>query len=1751
MMKKVFAMLIALALVLGLLPATAMVASAASDEIDYRVGYSKVDINPYWSLWEATGGTIPNDKENYTVDQNGNPIGSWHIMPLPMGGYGGNVHRLSRPELIDDNGSGLHAEGVVYLTDNRPVELGGQNDGDGIYATCVAVRQNEQAEPILIFSVDLISVGETYAGQAKNVIIRELKKQGVSVSPNRILINATHTHGAIALGESFDDDTTYNLKLWGNSATVAFDGGDLDAYLLAYRKYLYAQLAAAAVQAMTEGQSNGTVVMEKGTADVSEVTGYQLNGVRHKKAQLTTTVNGTSQTVDYVTGSSFNVDLDGETEISGVSESNDKLHVLQFSFPDGSNADPILLINWRAHTTANNKMKSKAYNNLSADFVAAMRYKLEQWGYRPILNYSTSGNLGMGDTPSTYDISTSATATTMNATKYGYKLAFAAMLLAKGGKDPEAAAACQDNLASIQTLIDTATSNATNAQTAAEGAEAAAATAQTNADTAKANADIAQTNADNCKFWEFSKKREYEAQRDAYLAEQTQYLAERDTQLATMNTQLAKQASYAARAAAWGTKKAELEAYYADLASGSKTLGTTVCTQGVIRLESTYYSVAYQASTEAQYQAALYHNALAVDEGGSASNDGGLKLEKTGYPFVVKAGDYTANSKSFTISEAVVIASQYHANSLKNRYGAINNKRISLCAFTLGDQVAFVTMPFEASDRYSAEATLDKANDYNDWDMLVNSSKWGEPFTMSLTNGAEGYVPNNLAYTYSQDLEKMTIAGTIGQSFVSGSYEAQTAYSAAGEGEKIVAQLNSLLRNLGNTEAEATKTDYCQACKKTVTWTALNDKVVEDNGLSLASGHYYLAEDYTTVFGVAMVYLKETVCLDLNGHTYYASTNSGASRVFSLYGTLNIQDSVGNGKLQGKAAGGGNGGTIIVNGSGVLNLYSGTLTCDTSGTGTVAQGGVVYVGDNGVFNMYGGTITGGKVSSYGGNVSAQHNGSSSTVGGTFNMYGGTITGGTAGSTAYANLMVSGKSFFRFLGGSIPSGAFMQGTMYLGSHTPQTANTNTAVVSIKNSGTVTLDGVFTGKVKLDYSDTKNTAYSTAPVAGSTLGAVTPGSWIDHVNGAKITAAGTAGTASAEGVVSGETLMLGTAPTAGYCNVCNKNVNWVNLESNTFFGHYVLAQSLTDMDEKTVQAGSALCLNLNGNTYTAAERAFTVNGTLNIQDTGSGGTLQGTAVNGANGGTIYVNAEGTLAQKGGTLTCVQTDHAAISKGGVVYVAKGGNYTMTAGTVSGGTAASGGNVHICADATFLLSGGTVTGATATGNGGNVYCEGNFTMGGGSVTNGVANYGGNVQIQTANASFTMSGGTISGGTGNGSASTANVCTSTKSNFRMEGGHIAGSGAYVQGYATLTGTTDGSVKVAVKQSAERLTIEGVYTGTIALSDPENTYGVGSKLANLKNADISGANITLPSMPVNSYLAIEDDALMIKQYTIAANVGGVDYLDLAEAVEAYNANGGWLIVKTENLVIGGLTRDLYLDLNGFPVSSVNTGDYTLTVKDSTTDNFDAQTCGSIPATVPYTAAENYLPVVEESKVSFHKYALEITEVTLKTAKVGLSYNCFIAGDEKVKEQVSEFGIAMSVYKPSTEQDIFLDSQNKTHVWRSGSLWRTGAAGQELTSVGVIYIMKAEGYTDGTGVLSDAENQKRSEIPVYGRAYMVLKDGTYILGEAAVYTLREVTETIDRDYYPNLGSNQKYMQNLYKAFQGVMSSWELPNLQKDI
>ena len=453
-----------------------------------------------------------------------------------------------------------------------------------------------------------------------------------------------------------------------------------------------------------------------------------------------------------------------------------------------------------------------------------------------------------------------------------------------------------------------------------------------------------------------------------------------------------------------------------------------------------------------------------------------------------------------------VVASSYHANAVVNRSGYSEGatRTFELNVITVGKELSFIAMPYEASDRYSMEATLTTANNYNDWDLLSQVGSFGTPFVMTCSNDHIGYIPNHLAYNYNKD------SVHYGK-YARGSYESQTSPIVDGEGEKLILTYKDMLEQM------QTKTGYCQGCKQEVTWSTLNAAVISSNDHTIPTGHYYLVKDL--IYTDSQVSMKDSskVCLDLNGFTYRVAHPKNASRAMNMSkganATLNIQDSskaqtgkmVGWGVLKETAASFSCGTLNIEEGS-TANLYSGTLTQDHTEGYHASAGGVVRV--SGTFNMYGGTVTGGIASvNQGGNIAVFEKG-------VFNMYGGTVSGGQA-ATDGGNVYVTSTAKMNMYGGKIIGGTAENGpsvyAAYSSSnkHSIKLSGTTDALLQIScqksSANMVQFNGKYTGTVEIKTSGTIYEGQKVAKcgegadIGGATITVVGMGDWTPVIEG----------------------------------------------------------------------------------------------------------------------------------------------------------------------------------------------------------------------------------------------------------------------------------------------------------------------------------------------------------------------------------------------------------------------------------------------------------------------------------------------------------------------------------------------------------------------------------------------------------------------------------------------------------------------------
>ena len=155
--------------------------------------------------------------------------------------------------------------------------------------------------------------------------------------------------------------------------------------------------------------------------------------------------------------------------------------------------------------------------------------------------------------------------------------------------------------------------------------------------------------------------------------------------------------------------------------------------------------------------------------------------------------------------------------------------------------------------------------------------------------------------------------------------------------------------------------------------------------------------------------------------------------------------------------------------------------------------------------------------------------------------------------------------------------------------------------------------------------------------------------------------------------------------------------------------------------------------------------------------------------------------------------------------------------------------------------------------------------------------------------------------------------------------------------------------------------------------------------------------------------------------------------------------------------------------------------------------------------------------------------------------MGIYFGSRFAGDEKVKSQVTEYGVALQANSAPTAESIAADTLNKTHAGTAGSNWQPGMEGNSNYGVLLKDIMKPEnGY---------AFNKRNASYQIYGVAYMRLADGTILLSEARNFTLKQVVEAVDAQW-DKLGDNQKStVAAMYQKYTQVMNAWSIPNLKE--
>jgi len=759
------------------------------------------------------------------------------------------------------------------------------------------------------------------------------------------------------------------------------------------------------------------------------------------------------------------------------------------------------------------------------------------------------------------------------------------------------------------------------------------------------------------------------------------------------------------------------------------------------------------------------------------------------------------------------------------------------------------------------------------------------------------------------------------------------------------------------------KTDCTDETHEQISYTAWTDPTSMP-----ATGNYYLMTDVVSANQTATQ--KGTLNLCLHGHTVTVTENADRRRVYFVNSntTLNITDCAGSGKVTGCTAG-----AILTNGSGknvVVNLYGGTIT-ENNATGTGA--GIVIQGQ-GVLNMYGGVITantaenGGGVAIYGkdaklfmyggtiaGNKANAQGGGLYVNAGTAELSAGVIDQNEAkhgggfyvtGNAAYVNVRgaeVTGNTASSGGGGIVESGAVVN--LSDGKISGNKATASGAGLYISTDCTVNMTGgamdnnaaTNTGGAVYHLGSTGN--YSGGSVSGNTAknGGAVCGSLRER-SGAKFP---TLVTLSGDVVFSGNT----ASGNAGAIYITGEGTT-LKMKGGTVSGNKAKNAGAILAETKAV-------IEISGGKITgnyASANGGGVYASTNTKLTMTGGTVSGNTAKGEAGGVMTLRCTATF--KGGTISGNVASH-----GGGLKVS-GANATISGLTVSGNRAIgtwnqksgkyTGGNaggvligragykknnvqiwqypsVHIY---NIYLANNT---SNASAGGMLVQSDGTvFRMYGGTVTGNTANNGaggGGIYFST-NSRPVVTGGTFTNNTsGNGGAIYVLNTTADISNIVIKQNHSigAGGGMTVTGKTTvvnvkdvqvLENTADGNAGGMLVLNYAQLNLENVQIhdnvsakigGGLYYSAPGNGSNKNVEIYNNQANECGG-------MYVGTHSRVTAEALTVRDNTSEGLAGGIYNRGRLELTggkvlnnTAKESGGGIYTFKTNSSVLGGET----------------------------------------------------------------------------------------------------------------------------------------------------------------------------------------------------------------------------------------------------
>ncbi len=336
--------------------------------------------------------------------------------------------------------------------------------------------------------------------------------------------------------------------------------------------------------------------------------------------------------------------------------------------------------------------------------------------------------------------------------------------------------------------------------------------------------------------------------------------------------------------------------------------------------------------------------------------------------------------------------------------------------------------------------------------------------------------------------------------------------------------------------------------------------------------------------------------------------------------------------------------------------------------------------------------------------------------------------------------------------------------------------------------------------------------------------------------------------------------------------------------------------------------------------------------------------------------------------------------------------------------------------------------------------------------------------------------------------------------------------------------------------------LSGVEAGTRIVAGPNNSGTVKGNATVVLGKGITGTPVIAPANKgaiSGTYTLVLDgadiSAMTVSGKNITSGTVGSSVLLLQDGTLGAVSDFGSVILQTTGYVRLGtdvtvspqVKGNSSLDLKGYTLTGDLTGDGTLYLMDSSSDEYALPTGGlegSVSCQLPGNfktsitgAIRRYMVLKTDTGYTSHRFYLSITKVSVRTGNTGFGYKAKFYGDEAVLAQIDSFG------------------------------FRLNLEGNETVVTKTVTAADLESGREYSLLLQNFDIEAHGDIPVHANVFLKLTDNTEIHSSSVSYSMKTMLQKVCQSLSDFSEEKLAALRTMCAPYKATMENWNIEDL----